>query len=75
MIALRLRALLRACGFRIHKGWQATHWSGCELRCIGCGECRTLYCRPWAPFRTGWWETTREGDGSCGCIPPLPERW
>ncbi len=52
-----------------HKGWVATHPSGCEKRCIGCGEERTEYMLWVTPPAPDWWETTKSGDGSCGPIP------
>lgn len=66
-----IRALLRKLGFRVHRGWRPTHRSGYDIECVGCGEKRTAYQRPW-DWRTSWWETTASGDGSCGPIRELP---
>lgn len=74
LIAVALRAVLRRLGLPLHKGWRATHRSGFDIECIGCGERRSMYARPWR-LSGGWWETTASGDGSCGKLRELPERW
>jgi hypothetical protein len=58
-----------------HKGWVATHRSGYEIRCTGCGEERSLMMGWVTPSVPDWWETSNTGDGSCGPIPELPRRW
>lgn len=69
-----MRRLLRWLGFKVHKGWKATHWSGCNKVCVGCGEERTEYCLNGRLGGPSWWETSSSGDGSCGPIPELPIR-
>jgi hypothetical protein len=69
-----IRAVLRKMGFRIHKGWRATHRSGYDIQCIGCGERRSTYMLG-GNWRIDWQETTESGDGSCGSIKELPIRW
>lgn len=75
-VGYALRAALRACGLPVHKGWEAIHHSGYTIQCTGCGEIRQMM-QSRVEGRSGvqWWETWKEGDGSCGDRKPLPERW
>ena len=71
MILLRF---FRWLGFRVHV-FESIHRSGFTIRCIHCGEEQQAYQTNWYPGRQQyWWETTRDGDGSCS-EKPLPRRF
>lgn len=72
--AILVRRLLRAAGLAVHVGWKATHRSGFELECVGCGERRSAFQLDRSYNAPSWWETTASGDGSCGAIAELPTR-
>lgn len=74
-MAFLVRSILRKFGFNIHGGWVATHRSGCEIKCIGCGERRSLMTAWVEPKMADWWETSASGDGSCGQIKELASRF
>lgn len=71
-----LRRAFRAMGLPVHAGWRHTHPSGFDIQCKGCGERRSMYALRghYGSRDPSWWETTKEGDGSCGPIKPLPAR-
>ena len=74
-INLLFRKLLRKIGFNIHAGWQTTHRSGCEIKCVGCGERRSLMSAWVKPAIPDWWETSESGNGNCGQIKELEAKF
>jgi len=62
---------LRRVGLRMHD-FASTGHKGRVRVCRDCGEERQCYTLNVAGGAPSWWETTREGDGSCGVAPLKP---
>jgi hypothetical protein len=70
-----IRKLLRALGLPVHKGWRRIGRHNFDRRCTGCGERQMKYSMGWPGHRVPeWWETTENGDSSCGNIPEMQPR-
>lgn len=65
--------LLRRIGIKAHK-WRSIHRSGYTIECVHCGEQRQAYQSNFErPPQWNWWETDKDGDGSCWG-EPLPRK-